>query len=214
MKKTGVALLIASAVLALTLVGAGAVFYVRVYRPIGSPLMAMAGGKTLEERRLQNHSEFLVPATGQLTAEQTTRFVAVEEEVEKQLAGDLAVLTQGQRDLERAHDADALSVQAALRAFGDIKACYLKAKVAQIDAMNRTSFSKAEFEWVRRQLYGAAGLRLSQVDVSEVLAGVPDATVVVRQSGRMEGVPAQNQQLALPLAGRLQTWSALGFFGL
>ena len=68
---------------------------------------------------------------------------------------------------------------------------------------------------MRRQLYGAAGLRLSQVDVSEVLAGVPDATVVVRrQFGLMEGVPAQNQQLAVPLAARLQTWSALGFFGL
>ena len=55
---------------------------------------------------------------------------------------------------------------------------------------------------------------MSQVDVSEVLAGVPDATVVVRQFGLMEGVPAQNQQLAVPLAARLQTWSALGFFGL
>ena len=67
---------------------------------------------------------------------------------------------------------------------------------------------------MRRQLYCAAGLRLSQVDVSDVLAGVPDATVVVRQFEVTGGVPEQNRQLALPLASRLQTWSALGFFGL
>ncbi len=87
MKKTGVALLIVGGVILLVLVSAGAFFYVRVYRPIGSPLMAMAGGKTLEERKLQNHAEFLPPASGQLTAEQSTRFVGVEDEVEKQLAG-------------------------------------------------------------------------------------------------------------------------------
>ena len=214
MKKTGVALLIAGGVLLLALGGAGTVFYVKVYRPIGSPLMAMAGGKALDERRLQTRAVFLPPASGHLTAEQTTRFVGVEDEVLKQVASGSAVLTQGQRDLERARDANALSIRTALRVFGDIKAVYLNAKVAQIDAMNRANFSKAEFEWVRRQLYRAAGLRLSQVDVSDVLAGVPDATVVVRQFELTGSVPEQNQHLALPFASRLQTWNALGFFGL
>jgi hypothetical protein len=214
MKKTGVALLIAGGVLLLALGGAGTVFYVKVYRPIGSPLMAMAGGKALEERRLQNRVEFLPPASGQLTAEQTTKFVGVEDEVLKQVASGIAVLTQGQRDLEQARDANALSVRTALRVFGDIKAVYLNAKVAQIDAMNRANFSKAEFEWVRRQLYRAAGLRLSQVDVSDVLAGVPDPTVVVRQFELTGSVPEQNQHLALPFASKLETWNALGFFGL
>lgn len=214
MKKTGIALLIAGGVLLLALGVAGTIFYVRVYRPIGSPLMAMAGGKTLEERRLQNRAEFLPPASGQLTAEQTTRFVGVEDEVLRQLASRIAVLTRGQRDLEQAREANALSTRTALRVFGDIKAVYLNAKVAQIDAMNRANFSKAEFEWVRRQLYSAAGLRWSQVDVSEVLAGVPDATVVVRQFEPAGGGTEQNQHLALPIASSLQTWSALGFFGL
>ena len=215
MKKTGVALLIASGVLLLALGGAGTVFYVKVDPPIGSPLMAMAGGKTLEERRLQNRAEFLPPASGQLTAEQTTRFVGVEDEVLKQLASGIAVLTRGQGDLERARDANALSTRTALRVFGDIKAVYLNARRWRRSyAMNRANFSKAEFEWVRRQLYRAAGLRLSQVDVSDVLAGVPDATVVVRQFEPTGGVPEQNQHLAVLFASRLETWSALGFFGL
>ena len=213
MKKTGAALLIAGGVLLLALGGAGVVFYLRVYRPIGSPLMAMAGGKALEERQLHNRARFLPPASGQLTTEQVTKFVGVEDEVLKRLGSGIDVLTRGQRDLERARDADTLTIQAALRAFGDIKGVYLNAKVAQIDAMNRATVSKAEFEWVRRQLYSAAGLRLSQVDVSEVIAGVPHATVVVREF-ELTGAPGQNKQLALPFASRLQTWSALGFFGL
>ncbi|OFW03249.1 MAG: hypothetical protein A3H96_19300 [Acidobacteria bacterium RIFCSPLOWO2_02_FULL_67_36] len=214
MKRTGVALLIGAGVLLLVVGAAGTAFYVKVYRPLGSPLMAMAGGKTLEERRLQNRAEFLAPASGELTAEQTAKFAVVEEEVQKQLAAGIAVLARSQADLERARETHALSVQTALLAFGDIKGVYLNAKVAQIDAMNRANFSKEEFEWVRKQLYYAAGLRLSQVDVSEVLAGVPDATVVVRRFEARERVPEQNQRLALPLASKLQTWAALGFFGL
>ena len=116
--------------------------------------------------------------------------------------------------MERANDTYALSVPAALRVFQDIKGIYLDAKVAQIDAMNRANFSKEEFEWVRRQLYSGAGLRLSQLDVSEVLAGVPDATVVVRRF-EAEGQAAEhNQRLALPNAAKLETWAPLGFFGL
>ena len=214
MKKTGIALLIVAGVLLLVVAAAGTVFYVRVYRPIGSPLMAMAGGKSLEERRLQNHAEFLPSHSGELTAAQAERFAVVEEEVEKRLGAGITILARNQSDLERASDAHALSVRAVLSAFGDVKGIYLDAKVAQIEAMNRANFSKEEFEWVRRQLYSAARLRWSQLDVSEVLAAVPDATPRVRRFGIEGRVVEQNQRLALPLATKLKTWAALGFFGL
>lgn len=214
MKRTGVALLVTGGVLLLVVAAAGAVFYLKVYRPIGSPLMAMAGGKSLEERRLQNRAEFVPPPSEELTAEQAARFASVEEEVQRRLGTGIAVLERNQADLERARETHALSVQTALRAFGDIKAVYLNAKVTQIDKINRANFSKKEFEWVRRQLYQSAGLRLSQVDVSEVVAGVPDATVVVHRFEANGRVLEQNRRLALPLASKLQAWAALGFFGL
>jgi len=214
MKKTSMALLITGAVLLLVVAAAATVFYVRVYRPVGSPLMAMAGGKSLEERRLRNRAEFLPPPSGEVTADQAARFAVVEEEVQKRLADRIAILARNQADLERASETHALSVSTTLRAFRDIKAIYLDAKVAQIDAMNRANFSKEEFEWVRKQLYSGAGLRFAQLDVSEVLAGVPDATVVVRRFAANGQAVEQNQRLARPNAAKLEAWAVLGFFGL
>ena len=214
MKRTGVVLLIVGAVILLVVGAAGAVFYVKVYRPIGSPLVAMAGGASLEKRRLQNVAEFLPPSSGELTADQAARFATVEEEVQHRLETKVSILVLNQADLEQADKARTLSVPIALKAFGQIKSVYLDAKMTQIDAMNRTNFSKKEFEWVRKQLYDAAGLQLSQVDVSEVVAGVPDAAVVVRTFDTTGHAAEQNQRLALPLAAKLKTWAALGFFGL
>lgn len=214
MNRLGRALLILGGVCLLIVVAAGTVFYVKVYRPIGSPLMAMAAGKTLEERRLRNHTEFLPPSSAALTADQVARFVAVEEDVQRRLADRIALLARNQAALERASETHALSIPAALQAFQEIKTVYLDAKVAQIDAMNRTNFSKAEFEWVRHRLYAGADLRWVQLDVSEVLAGVSDATIAVHVFEPPGQSIAYDSRLALENVAKLKTWTTLGFFGL
>jgi hypothetical protein len=162
--------MVVGAVILLAVAAAGAVFYVKVYRPIASPLVAIAGGPSLE-RRLQNVTEFLSPSSGELTADQADRFAAVEEAVQHRLETRISILALNQADLEQASERRTLSVKVALKALGQIKRAYLDAKMTQIEAMTRANFSKKEFEWVRKQLYDAAGLRLSQVDVSEVVAG-------------------------------------------
>jgi hypothetical protein len=214
MKRLGFGLLVVADVIVLIAGTAGTVFYLKVYRPIGSPLVAISGGSTLEKQRLQNRAEFQPPASGEVTAEQAAGFVAVEDTVQKHLADGIAVLARKQADLEGANEADAPSVQDTLAAFGDIKSLYLGAKVSQIDAMNRARFSKQEFEWVRRQLYRAAGLRLSQLDVSQILSGARDAVVEVRRFEPGGPPPQHNERLAQPIAPLLRAWLALGFFGL
>ena len=72
-------LLTAAIVIVVLLGGFAAAFYVMIYRPIGSPMMAMVGTHTLETRTLQNRGPFDPPASGALTPEQVTRFVSVEE---------------------------------------------------------------------------------------------------------------------------------------
>jgi hypothetical protein len=214
MKKLAVVLLVVAGVLLVAIVAAGTVFYFRFYRPFGSPMVAMAGGRALEERRLTNRAEFVPPAAGEVTPEQAAAFVAAEEAVQKSLANGAALLAEKQADLERAAAANTLSVWTVLPAFGDIRGIYLDAKVAQIDAMNRAGLSKDEFEWVRGQLYSAAGLGWSQLDVSDVAAGVRGATVDMRRFEPRQGAPEQNRRLAQPLASRLQSWAAFAFFGL
>jgi hypothetical protein len=214
MKGLGIGLLIAAGVLLLVIGTAGTVFYLKIYRPVGAPIAALGIAKKVEDLRLQNRTEFLPPISGELTEAQTANFAAVEGRVQEQLATRNAVLAQTQADLERANEANVLSVPTTLLAFGDVQGFYVDAKKAQVDAMNRANFSKEEFEWVRKQLYHAAGLRLSQLDVSEILAGVRDATVQVHRFEQGGPVPERNQRLARPLASKLQAWGALAFFGL
>ena len=213
MTRLKIGLLITAGTLVLLLGGMGTMFYVKVYKPIGSPLMAMSGGKRLEEQRLQNRAEFVPSASG-LTKEQVDRFVTVEEDVQSRLATGAAVLARKHDELERASETGSLSVRATLLVFGEIKQIYLNAKIVQIDAMNRAHFSKAEFEWVRKHLYRAAGLRLTQLDVSEILAGDRDATVIVQRFTPDEAAGVGNESLARPLAPKLEAWLPLAFFGL
>lgn len=214
MKKLHIVLLSIAGVVLLLVVGGGTLFYFKVYKPIGSPLMAMTGAKVLEDQRLQNRTEFLPPPSGEVTPEQTANFIAVEEAVEKQWATAPAVLAEKQTALERSSEGNTLTILGMLPVFGSVKDPYLKAKMAQIDAMNRAHFSKKEFEWVRKQLYRAAGLPLSQLDMSDLFAGAKDPVVAVRRFEPREGAPAQNERLARPLAERLRAWAPLGFFGL
>ena len=214
MKKLHIVLLSIAGAVLLLVVGGGTFFYFKVYKPIGAPMMAMVGTKALEDQRLQNRTEFLPPASGELSADQVANFIAVEEAVEKQWATAAAVLAGKQSALERTSEGNTLTILETLPVFGSIRDPYLKAKMAQIDAMNRAHLSKKEFEWVRKQLYRAAGLPLAQLDMSDLFAGVKDPVVAVRRFEAREGVPAQNEQLARPLAEKLRAWTPLGFFSL
>ncbi len=80
--------------------------------------------------------------------------------------------------------------------------------------MNRANLSKSELEWVRRELYRAAGVPLAQLDVSAVLEGQPDGGAFIRRFHSGSTGSAENHQLARPLAAQLETWGALAFFGL
>jgi hypothetical protein len=206
-------ILVACGVL-LLLLGTGATaFYFRIYRPIASPLMAISGARTLEERRLENKG--FMPSGSGLTDRQVEHFIDVEESVAKQLTtAGMTLLAQKQADLTRATGAHVVSTRETLAAFGAIKGPYLDAKMAQIDAMNRVHVSKEEFEWVRRQLYRAAALACSQLDVSEILAGERDAGVYVRSLDASVQASEHDERLAEPIAQKLRSWLPLAFFGL
>jgi hypothetical protein len=194
--------------------GLAAAFYFAIYKPIASPMMAMVGPHTLETRTLKNHGPFDPPASGVLTPEQVARFVSVEEAVAARVGASTTVFDQKRLDLEQASEAHALSVRRALPAFADLKAPIMAAKVDQINAMNQLNLSKREFEWIRRELYRAAGLEFTQLDVSDLLAGGPDPTLNVRRFPPEGTVRPENAGLAKPLAQKLAAWRAFGFFGL
>ena len=206
-------LLTAAIVIVVLLGGLVAAFYVMIYKPIGSPMMAMVGTHTLEARTLQNRGAFDPPASGALTPEQVTGFVSVEEAVAARIGASAPAFEQKRLDLEQASEGHVLSVRRALPAFADLKSPMMAAKVDQIDAMNRLNLSKPEFEWIRRELYRAADLEFTQLDVSDLLAGGPDP-LSVRRFPPDDPVRPENAGLAKPLAQKLAAWRAFAFFGL
>ena len=212
MTKLRAGLLIAAGIFLLVLGVAATGFYFKVYKPIAAPIMAMSFGTLLEQKQLTTH-DFTKPVSGELSADQVRRFVAIEQETETRVAGGRAVLAEQQGVLERADVAGQLTLKTALASFGAMRPILMGAKPAQIEAMNREHFSKAEFEWVRDQLYRAAGIHLTRIDVSEVLSGFQDATVRVRVVSQQDA-PAANQALARPMADKLEAWRAFAFFGL
>jgi hypothetical protein len=205
-------LLITAGVLVLLVGGCSTFFYFRVYKPFGSPIMAMTISKALEDGQLKT-KDFVKPGSGELTADQVRRFVAVEEAVETGAAGGRALLVEQQGVIEKADAAGELNMMKSLPPFGAIKDVLMKAKPLQIQAMNREHFSKREFEWVREQLYSAADVRLTRADTSDITSGAPEPTVRVRVFTARE-IPPANQALARPIAAKLEHWRAFAFFGL
>jgi hypothetical protein len=174
--------------------------------------MAMAISHAMDEQLKER--DFTKPGSGEVTAEQVRRFVAVEETVEGHIGGGRAAFAEQQAALERAEKDGEIKLESALGAFSALKPMLMSAKPLQIQAMNREHFSKREFEWVRDQLYRAAAIPLTRVDASEMFSGGPDPAIRVRPMSPQQEVPAANQALARPIAARLEAWRAFAFFGL
>jgi hypothetical protein len=215
MRKVTVGILIGVGILVLVLAAGGTAFYVKVYAPIGSPLMVLSGSLRLEHQRLRQ-TDFRAPDSDELTDRQVGAFITVEQQVEDRLGARLAGLTSTYEQLVPKADARSrvLGTRTTLAAVQANKQALLDAKIAQIDALNQVAFSKAEFEWVRQRLYGAAGLRLCRLDTSELLSGDREAVVRARQIDAPGAIPDRNVQLARPHRPTLQRWLALAFFGI
>jgi hypothetical protein len=204
--------LLIGAVCVVLLIGAcSTVFYFAVYQPFGAPMMAMATSHGMDQQLKTR--DFVKPGSGEVTAEQVRRFIAVEEAVETRIGEARASFVEQQGVLERADKAGTITLDSAMASFAGIRSALMNAKPLQIDVMNREHFSKKEFDWVREQLYRAAGIPLTRIDVSDLFEGVPEPSIRVRTLSLQEA-PAANQALARPIAAKLEAWRAFAFFGL
>lgn len=214
MKKVTAGLLIVAGALIVLFAVASVVFYFRVYAPNAS-VITLSGATNLEDRRLREKT-FTEPMSDELTEAQVTKFAAVEKEVEARLGARFADFRAAYEQLVPSNDAEVRRVPArpALAAFEPVRLPFLTAKTAQIDALNQASLSKHEFEWVRQRIYRAAGLRLRQVDFSDVLGDLRSGELRVTDGGGQGPIPDRNVALGRPLVSDLQRWTPLAFWGL
>lgn len=210
-------------VLALVGLGVAGFYAYRAARPMldnAADYVARARELSSLSDQVRNQSPYTPPATGELTASQVERFIAVQGRVRSEL---------GDRWTEFAKTAESFKQKAGNQqstwSFSDLTAMasnflgiYTEARKAHVNALNIHRFSDEEFSWVRLRVYEAAGMELAgSFDTSafEALArGGAEQTGVTVPDLPVPKVPEVNAQLVKPHAAKLKEWLPMAMLGL
>ncbi len=216
-KQVAIAILALIGVVVLILVVVGTYGYQRYYAPILRPLMFVTAAGRLEQS-LKNTSPFQPPASGALTPEQWSRFCDVESAVEAVMGKTMGVMAKQRETLtaDAVTRTGAVPLMTAIAAFREIGPVYLKAKQAQIQALDRAGLSLEEFRWVRRQALLGAGLPLAELDVEGMRTAPQEKRdrVEVKTIAPDPATTAENGALVASRRAQLESWLALAFFDL
>ena len=207
--------------LLLVLVVGGIAGYVFVYRPARAYIASFRQLAEVPdiEKQITNKTPFEAPAGGELSEAWVTRFVKVQELMQARMGPRFGELKVKYDQMERRQKAEGrqASVTEGLTAMKDLAGIYVEAKRVQVEALNQTAFSLAEYDWVRKQVYAAAGLPVAGFNLRDMAETAKTGSGKMDFSSRAEAVPeapARNKELVKPYAEKLQEWIALGFFGL
>ena len=207
------------------LVGLGvALFYAyRMAKPmIDSALTYM---ETAEEAarlgdRVANRAPYVPPANGELTAAQVDRFMAVQARVSDELKDRWTEIeTKSAEFRERSKAGQKETTLADLRdMLSSIGSIWIDGRRVQVNALNIHKFSDAEYAWVRRRVYEAAGMEIAGgIDMS----AIEDLARQGAQKTNLElpeippaQVPAANISLVKPHLAKLKGWMPMAVLGL
>lgn len=179
--------------------------------------------------RITNKSPYVPPENGQLTATQIERFVAVQTrvrdelgtrwtEIETKSAQIREKATEGTDNTDKRVSGRDLTIAEFTSVFSDLAGIYAEARRAQVNALNVQRFSDAEYTWVRRRVYEAAGLEIAgSIDMSkfEELAreGAMKSNVKLPDLPKLN-VPEANIKLVKPHLAKIKEWVPMAFLGL
>ena len=170
--------------------------------------------------RIANRSTYAAPENGQLTSTQVERFVAVQTRVRDELGtrwSDIETKSAQLREKTRENQRD-LTFAEFTAVFSDLGGIYLEARRAQVNALNVQKFSDAEYTWVRRRVYEAAGMEIAGgIDMSKIEAlareGGLTSSVTIPEMAK-PNVPDANIRLVKPHLAKIKEWLPMAFLGL
>jgi hypothetical protein len=171
------------------------------------------------DNNLVNKASFTAPSNGELTADSVRRFVAVQESMATRLGSKMKELdakAEALKQRQHAEHRDA-SISEAWTMFSELMGLLVQAKTVWVDALNQSHFSKQEYAWVRTQVYTAAGLPISPVDLDDLPNAIKNGQSLgarVQNPDSTEFVPARNKELVKPYAEKLKDWAPFAFFGM
>jgi hypothetical protein len=219
MKKILVGCLI---VVVIAIIGLGAAGYYayRAMRPVidnAANYMDKAREVTRLGDEITIKTPFEPPASGELTRQQVERFIAVQTRVRSDLNDKWEQIEQKSKEMrekvEDRHRQD-WSLTEFTSVFSDIANIWVDARKSQVNALNIQRFSEAEYEWVRKRVYEAAGVNLAgTIDLSKIESlagrgGVPMPPMDLPK------VPEKNLELVKPHAAKVKEWIPMAALGL
>ena len=193
---------------------------------IAKPMLQDAGDYVARAReiaqlgdRLTYKGPYEAPANNELTPTQVERFLAVQARVKSDLGHQWDEIAATSAELKNKTDGNQhLSFSDVTSLFKDVANIYTDARRAQIMALNTQRFSQAEYDWVRRRVWEAAGMQVAKgLDMKAITdlarQGGADAQIDVPEVP-MPDVPPKNIVLVQPHLAKLKDWLPLAMLGL
>ena len=210
------------AVVALIGMGVAGYYAYRIARPMidsAGDYLARAREMSQLGDRVVNKAPYVLPKNGELTEAQVERFLAVQTRVRRELDKQWTEIETKSAEIARKTEGqEALSLSEVGSIFSDLANTYIDARRAQVEALNAQRFSDAEYTWVRRRVWEAAGIQMaSGMDMSAI-------EDLARQGAQkpnfelpdlpMPEVPPNNIKLVKPHTARLKDWVPIAVLGL
>jgi hypothetical protein len=197
------------------LVGATLYFTWGYIAPVVATVTGVASGATRLgeavdiDRDLRNTGTFEPPVTGELTADQVTRFVRVQQQTRAALGDRAGAFADKYRELSRQTPEGTVVVPSLPDVLGgvkDLSGVYLDAGI-----------SRSEFSWVRVRVYQAAGLeavRYDARDLADAIGRFAEGARLDVPTVTLPDAPAANRALVAPHRELIRSWLGMAFFGL
>lgn len=211
-------------VVLIALVGFGVAGYY-AYR-VAKPMLQNAGDYVARAReisrlgdRVANKQAYDAPANGELTPAQVDRFMAVQARVRSELGPQWSAIEQKSSEIRRKTEGNEhLSFSEATSIFSDLANIYTEARRVQVIALNTQRFSEAEYGWVRRRVWEAAGMNVAKgIDMSAIEELAKQGTItkdLTVPPVPLPEVPKKNIELVQPHLGKLKDWLPMAMLGL
>ena len=204
-------------VIVLATIGAGIAGYVFVYRPAKAYVASFTQLQEFPKLNadIHNRAAFTPPDSGELTADLVARYVKAQVAIEGRLGPRLQELDAKYKALEKANHGKP-GFSDGLTAIKDLGSLLMDAKRAQVAALNDEHFSLEEYQWVREQVYAAAGLPITVhfEQLIEKATSGEDVTEDSMAEAVTGEIPEINKQLVAPHVEKLRQAAALAFFGM
>lgn len=195
--------------------------YFLLWRPIAELKPDLELIKTYPEinAEITEKAPYTPPADGELTTEQLERFARVQDSINAQIKNDPLLTERAEqlRGIKSSEDGVVVSnigFGEALQLLKGLGEPMVRAKRAQVEALNREGFSLDEYRWVRERFYQALGFTDMQFYPGETLAKVLEREKSIEERPALPPTTENNRALAAKYSDRVEDWKKYYLLGL